>query len=422
MRPLSLSPRACIEALGTLPGAYWLRDGERGFAGALPVDISNRIDPEPGGGPSWDPGIRSFPRWVGLLPYERFRAVEGRSELASDTRPPAVMADCLWRRYRAALVFEAGRVTVVGETEADEQSLVEGIERARPRTGADISLSWLEPPEADASHIDRVHAALDWIAAGRIYQVNLARRLRLRAAGSPIELLARLGGGDDGSNLGGARFGFAFDAGELSCVSLSPELCLSLTPDRELSTSPIKGTRPRSPIPGQDRELAAELEASDKERAELTMVIDLERNDLARVAETGSVRVSEPPRVVTHPTVHHREATVTARLREGVSREALLSAVLPSGSVTGAPKKAAMTVIRELETHRRGLYTGALGYWGQDGGLRLSMAIRSLTIHQGVAEYFVGGGIVADSDPLRELEETRWKAAQLARLVQGRFS
>ena len=149
------------------------------------------------------------------------------------------------------------------------------------------------------------------------------------------------------------------------------------------------------------------------------MVVDVERNDLGRIARTGSVRVIGVPRIESFGTVHHRVAQVTARLRQGVGRSELLEAMLPSGSVTGAPKIRAMEVIAMLESERRGLYTGALGALGHDGSLRLAMVIRTLTRRAGVAHYFAGGGIVAGSNPEREVLETRWKAAQLEKLFGG---
>jgi anthranilate/para-aminobenzoate synthase component I len=206
---------------------------------------------------------------------------------------------------------------------------------------------------------------------------------------------------------------------ELGVVAASPELCLSLDAGGTARTRPIKGTRPRHADRERDRELARELDLDPKERAELAMVIDVERSDLGRVARPGSVRLVEEPRVESHPGVHHRVATVEAALRAGVSRTELLSAMLPSGSVTGAPKIRAMEVIAELEPVRRGLYTGAFGVLGQDGGLELAMAIRVLTLQGSRGRYFSGGGIVADSNPAREVEETLWKASALVRTTGG---
>ncbi len=149
------------------------------------------------------------------------------------------------------------------------------------------------------------------------------------------------------------------------------------------------------------------------------MIVDVERNDLGRVAVPGSVRVTSLPHVVTQRTVHHRLACVAARARPDCSREDILRALLPSGSVTGAPKVRAMEVIAALEPRRRGLYTGAIGHLAHDGTLTMAMAIRTAVLAGSEGEYWTGGGIVADSDPAREVEETRWKALQLQRAADG---
>ena len=202
-----------------------------------------------------------------------------------------------------------------------------------------------------------------------------------------------------------------------SLVSTSPERFLLATPDRRVETRPIKGTRPRGADARSDAALVHELDQDPKERAELSMVVDVERNDLGRVARTGSVRVVGAPRVETFGTVHHRVATVAAWLRAGTSRTKLLEATLPSGSVTGAPKVRAMELIATLEAERRGLYTGAFGHVAHDGSMRLGMAIRAVTARDGVAHYHAGGGIVAESDPAREVEEVRWKTLRVLGLL-----
>jgi anthranilate/para-aminobenzoate synthase component I len=240
-----------------------------------------------------------------------------------------------------------------------------------------------------------------------VYEVNLARSFELDAEGSLFDVFEAL------TSAGRPPYSAVFAWPELGVVAASPELCLSLDTDRVARTKPIKGTRPRHRDEARDRALAEELDRDPKERAELAMVIDVERSDLGRVAVPGTVRLAEPPHVESHATVHHRVATVEAVLRADVARAELFRAMLPSGSVTGAPKIRAMEVIAELEATRRGLYTGAFGVIFQDGGIELAMAIRVLTVEGGVARYFSGGGIVADSDPDRELEETLWKAAAL---------
>jgi anthranilate/para-aminobenzoate synthase component I len=265
--------------------------------------------------------------------------------------------------------------------------------------------------EADDAHRDRIERALELIVEGQIYQVNLARRFNFRLEGRSVDLVRRL------VRTARAPFAFALELEGLTVAGSSPELLLAVDTRGRLETAPIKGTRPRGLDAAADARLAAELDADPKERAELSMVIDVERNDLGRVACTGSVRVRGEPRVETFGSVHHRVATVSAQLRPSINRRALLEAVLPSGSVTGAPKIRAMEVIGRLEASRRGLYTGGFGFLAHDGSMRLGMAIRTLTRRDGVAHYFAGGGIVADSDPSREVIETGWKAVQMQRLM-----
>jgi anthranilate/para-aminobenzoate synthase component I len=373
-----------------------------------PVARATGLDPEPSL-PLTPCAHGEIPRWIGLLPYEALRSLERTR--SHEARPPPDLVEPVWYRY-AALIEITNEVRLLSDNphaaREVRRSLLEGL---RPAQGpAQLELG-LRHVELGARHAERVRAALELIARGELYQVNLARRFGLSVRGSASEVLAALLGGVP------AEHGLSADFPELSVACASPELCLSLDAARRLQTSPIKGTRPRHGEPARDRALALELDQDEKERAELAMVIDVERNDLGRVAEVGSVTLAEPPHVVSLPSVHHRLATVAAVLRPGLGRAELLAAVLPSGSVTGAPKLRAMQAIAELEPARRGLYTGALGVVQADGGLRLAMAIRTLTFRDGEGSYFAGGGIVADSEPAREVEETLWKARRLIDLV-----
>jgi anthranilate/para-aminobenzoate synthase component I len=367
------------------------------------------LDPEPSleravGGSA----LATFPRWIGLLPYEGRRGLErpGRSPRPDPRREPHVVVP-LWARYGA--VVRIDRDVVVGGDDAERvqklAALAGGSERAR---GPVIARALASEP--DAAHQARILRALELIFEGEIYQVNLARRFELSLRGSVVDLVERL------AHDARAPFSTAVEFGDLAVAGSSPELFLQLDPGGRLLTSPIKGTRPRGADAEQDRGLASDLSKDPKEHAELSMVVDVERNDLGRIAQTGSVRVIGVPRIETFGTVHHRVAAVAAHLRPGVGRAELLEAMLPSGSVTGAPKIRAMELIAALESERRGLYTGAIGALGHDGSLRLSMVIRTLTRRNGIAHYFAGGGIVAGSNPDREVLETRWKAAQLQRL------
>jgi len=335
------------------------------------------------------------------------------------------MQEPIWQRYDAVLAFDSAEQPWLLATDEGAAAALERAIRSRlvPLSGRAASLSWAEPPEPAAVHERRIAAALELISRGQLYQVNLARRFEFRSSGQPLELLLRLSSpgpaGIVAAALAGglAPYGAAIDFGDVAVVSTSPESFLELGAGGYAATRPIKGTRPRHADLARDRALAEELDTSEKERAELAMVIDIERSDLGRLAQPGSVRLEAPPSVVTLPTVHHRHALVTARLRAGVGRAEVLHALMPSGSVTGAPKVRAMDLIRELEARRRGLYTGALGALYTSGQLELSMAIRCLVLRGGSAEYFSGGGIVADSDPAAEVQETLWKAEQLLSLL-----
>jgi anthranilate/para-aminobenzoate synthase component I len=387
--------------------------GRTTYVAVEPSAVSRELDPEPELAPS--PCLHGeIPRWFGLLPYEARRGLERSPALEPRAEPDLVRP--LWRRY-ASVVKISREVEVFAEEPRVARELAARVERglrAPPRELAVPRVSLRERPEPGRAHADRIRRALELIRAGEIYQVNLARRFELSVEGSAFELLSLLAGGALPPHA------LSADWPELGVAMASPELFLRQEAGPRVWTRPIKGTRPRSLDPAADAELARSLDRDPKERAELAMVIDVERNDLGRLAVPGSVRLSESPAVETHARVHHRAATIEATLRQGVSRRDLLLAMLPSGSVTGAPKVRAMELIAALEPARRGLYTGAAGYLRHDGGLELGMAIRTLTFREGRGAFYAGGGIVADSEPEREVRETLWKAAALIELTGGR--
>lgn len=264
-------------------------------------------------------------------------------------------------------------------------------------------------------YMERVRRAQEYIAAGHIYQVNLAHRWSApwpREA-DPFALYQALRRHSPAPHA--AYLGFP----QRAVLSSSPELFLKIDGDR-IVTRPIKGTRPRFPgDPRADARSASELEASAKERAELIMITDLERNDLGQVCAFGSVRASEVLKLERYEQVFHLVSTVEGTLRPGVDAVDALRACFPGGSITGAPKKRAMELIRELEPVPRGLFTGAIGYFGFDGSSQFSIAIRTAVIEAGEAHFHVGAGIVADSDPRAEWEETLHKAAGLRRAASS---
>jgi len=286
--------------------------------------------------------------------------------------------------------------------------------RASLRSPRPIRASELGPLVGDfdrASYRAGVRRALEYIAAGDAFQINLSQRFTAHGTIEPLDLFLRLGTASP------APFSAFLSWRDLAVVSASPELFYQ-TRGRTVVTRPIKGTRPRGTDAAADQRLAAELTHSAKDRAELTMIVDLERNDLGRVCRYGSVRVIDPLTVESFAQVHHLVATVAGRLRGEIGPVDVIRAVFPGGSITGAPKIRAMEIIDELEPTRRGLYTGAIGYLGLGGTSGFNIAIRTMTVEGNRLRYQVGGGIVADSDPQGEYEETLHKGRGLRAVIE----
>jgi para-aminobenzoate synthetase component 1 len=278
----------------------------------------------------------------------------------------------------------------------------------------DAYLAGMTPSLSDEQFQAAVARALQYIAAGDIYQVNLARRLTTTCQTEPLELYRQL----CRANPAWYAAYVAFD--DKAVLSSSPELFLQLRGDHVI-TRPIKGTRPRVGDPAGDAEARQLLPGSQKDRAELTMIVDLERNDLGRVCRYGSVRVLEPFGLEEHPTVYHLVATIEGQLEQGRNAIDLLRATFPGGSITGAPKIRAMQIIDELEPVARSVYCGAIGCISLDGQMTMNIAIRTLLVDGPRVHLYTGGGIVADSRPDLELHETVAKARGMARaLMNGR--
>ncbi len=266
---------------------------------------------------------------------------------------------------------------------------------------ASITSTTSLPPSA---YVEAVRHVLDHIGAGDVFQVNLSQTIRARWEGDVVDLYRAL------RRESPAEFGATAPLGDARIASISPETFLACV-GRRVMTRPIKGTRPRREDPLADQAERDALVASEKDRAENVMVVDMERNDLGRVCQVGSVTVPELVVVEAHPTVWHLVSTVVGTLRADVGYGELLRATFPCGSVTGTPKVRAMQIIEELEPVRRGAYCGAIGFVGA-GCLGTSVAIRTATLFPGGdVEYGAGGGIVADSDPDAELQESLDKAA-----------
>jgi len=265
---------------------------------------------------------------------------------------------------------------------------------------------------SEADFLRAVERAIEYVHAGDVFQVNLAQRLLHPADDDPVSLYLRL------RRCNAAPMAGYFDLGDFQIASASPERFLRVR-DGLVETRPIKGTRPRSEDPAVDRAACDELCGSEKDRAENVMIVDLLRNDLSRVAQIDSVRVRELCRPESYRFVHHLVSVVEGRLAEANGPLDLLAATFPGGSVTGAPKVRAMEIIAELEPTARGAYCGSLGYVGFDGSMDLNLLIRTITCGRGWWQAPVGGGIVAQSDPWREYEETWHKAEGLIQAMKS---
>jgi para-aminobenzoate synthetase component 1 len=264
------------------------------------------------------------------------------------------------------------------------------------------------------NYLRAVERAKQYINAGDIYQVNLSQRFQTQIEASPYEIYKRL------RKINPASFSSYLKFDNKYIISSSPERFLSLQNRpgsggmvRKIQTMPIKGTRPRGKDEDTNKKMQEELLSSKKDDAELAMIVDLERNDLGRVCNYNTVKVTEKKRLEAHPTVYHLVATVEGELHSRYDAIDLLKATFPGGSITGAPKVRAMQIIDELEPNKRSVYTGAMGYLSFNGNMDLNIAIRTFLVKDDHIFFQVGGGIVADSNPEDEYQETLHKARAL---------
>ncbi|MDZ7684355.1 MAG: aminodeoxychorismate synthase component I [Gammaproteobacteria bacterium] len=268
-----------------------------------------------------------------------------------------------------------------------------------PRPGPFRSTTGIAASFTRATYDRAIERILGYIHAGDCYQVNLAQRFEAGFEGDPLGLYDAI------AKRQNAPYGACLLTPRNQVMSFSPERFLRVD-DNQVVTQPIKGTRPRGATDAEDSALAAELAASEKDRAENLMIVDLLRNDLGRCCRIGSVHVDRLFELKSFPNVHHLVSTVTGELRDDLSPMALLRSCFPGGSITGAPKIRAMQIIRELEPVRRGPYCGAIGYYSYSGNLDTNLPIRTLVCASGRVRYWGGGGIVADSTPDGEYDES----------------
>jgi para-aminobenzoate synthetase component 1 len=261
-------------------------------------------------------------------------------------------------------------------------------------------------------YLRSVERVRQYILAGDIFQANLSQRFEAPWPDEPFDFYRRL------MAVNPAPFAAFFRGDGFAVASASPERFLRVDSEGQVETRPIKGTRPRGATAEEDGRLAEDLLASAKDRAENVMIVDLLRNDLSKVCQPGSVEVPTLCALESHPTVHHLASIVTGRLEAGRTAADLLRAAFPGGSITGAPKVRAMEILTELEPVARGVYCGAIGWLSVTGGMDTSIAIRTVTLQDGRAYFHAGGGIVADSEPALEYQETLDKAAGIRRAFE----
>ena len=366
--------------------------------------------------------------WVGWLGYELGSVGVGTPA------HPSRFADAALIEVDRVLVFDHAAHTVTllsdprtaGEIEhwalEMERLLAERVaaapHAAPPSTSTAVahpSATTARPParwrHRDREYADLIHQCQSVIRRGDAYQLCLTNEILIDGTFDSDAVYARLRADSPSHHGGLLRFG------DVSLLSASPEQFLSVTADRRVRSKPIKGTRARSHDPVRDEELRHELVTSVKERAENLMIVDLMRNDLGRTAALGSVRVRDLLAVESYPAVHQLVSTVEARLADGLTPIDLLETCFPAGSMTGAPKRSAMTHLVELEAGPRGIYSGAFGYLSRTGTIDLAMVIRSIVLTPGQAAIGTGGGITALSDPQEEIAETRLKADALTRAL-----
>ena len=320
-------------------------------------------------------------------------------------------------RIPAAILHERSQGRCVLIAEAGQDALLDTLEQdlaaalpALPRL-PDLRALREDPPGAFLAGVARIQ---DYIRAGDVFQVNLSRGWQAEFAAPvvPAALFGQL------MQKNPAPYSALVDMGAWAIVSSSPERLVRMHRDGMLETRPIAGTHPRSEDPAEDAALRARLQAHPKERAEHVMLVDLERNDLGRVCEPGSVEVAALMDIASYRHVHHIESTVRGRLRAGMRVFDVLRATFPGGTITGCPKVRTMQIIRELEQTPRRSYTGSVGYINRDGSLDFNILIRSFLLQGTQASFRAGAGIVADSVAGRELDETRAKARGLLRALE----
>ncbi|MDD4915681.1 MAG: aminodeoxychorismate synthase component I [Methylococcales bacterium] len=350
---------------------------------------------------------------IGYFAYDLARRIEKLPQRAVDAEQVAEMAVGIYRW--AVVVDHHLRQSWLLAYDADAGMLA-NLRRqfSQPAAEAGGSFEVLSPPQANmdkAAYARAFGRIKSYLKEGDCYQVNLTQRFSSPCRGEPWLAYRVL------RQINAAPFSAYLNLPDVQVLSSSPERFLRVS-GRQVETRPIKGTRPRSPSPDEDARQMADLANSEKDRAENVMIVDLLRNDLGKTCRDGSVRTPKLFAVESYATVHHLVSTVTGELAAGQHALDLLRSCFPGGSITGAPKIRAMEIIEELEPQRRGIYCGAIGYIGFDGDMDTNIVIRTLIHNQGSIRFWVGGGIVNDSQLDAEYQECFDKAQALLQLLE----
>lgn len=398
------------DILFAFPQQQILFDGlpgqEKPFLAALENEWENNLRPAEQEGAK----LPFHGGWFIYLGYELLHQMEPAVPVKRQPRGFPLAA--LTRIPAAVMVDRAENQTFLFAEESFRdylESLRADLSRAEEFTARPVLLEAIEE-EDERIFLDGVKMIKRYIHDGDVFQVNLARQwqAKIGAGNSAADIYACLRKSNP------APFSGIADFGKHQIISSSPERLVKVREGR-IETRPIAGTHPRAARAEDDERLRQELIVSPKERAEHIMLVDLERNDLGRVCEPGSVEVGELMEVCSYAHVHHIESGVRGRLRENTSPSEILRALFPGGTITGCPKVRTMQIISELEATPRCAYTGSMGYLNLDGSMDLNILIRSFMHEGNTLTFKAGAGIVADSDPLRELAETRAKAKGLLR-------
>ncbi|HKM15500.1 MAG TPA: aminodeoxychorismate synthase component I [Marinospirillum sp.] len=359
--------------------------------------------------------------WLGYWSYDAGKLFETLPQQAKqDLDLPLI---CMGY-YDWALVtdHQLEQTWLVGEfTEQLATELIERLSQAYKQVNANTPANFklTQPFISNLSYNDyqqRFNQVQALLSSGDVYQVNLAQRFSAHYQGDLYQAWQWL------REQIAAPFAAFIDFDEATILSLSPERFLQATAAGLVETKPIKGTRPRGKNPQEDQQLANALLNSNKDRAENLMIVDLLRNDLGRVCQTGSIQVPDLFTLESFTNVHHLVSRIIGQLAAGKDNLDLLTASFPGGSITGAPKLRAMQIIDELEPHQRSVYCGSIGYLDRRGGMDFNIAIRTFIAHKNQLHISAGGGLVADSNGKEEYQETLHKVARLIRCLQPNFS